>query len=51
MRLYPGILFHNVTALPDPQFHRPLIGLEALREAGLRVEIDFAADVASVWTP
>ena len=51
MRLYPGILFHNVTGLPDPQFHRPLIGLEALRGAGLRVEIDFAADVVSVWTP
>jgi len=49
--LAPGILYHNVTSLPDPQFNRPLIGLKALREAGLRVEIDFAADVVSVWMP
>lgn len=51
MQLYPGIPFHDVTTLPDPQFHRPLIGLYTLRMAGLRVEIDFAADVVSVWTP
>jgi hypothetical protein len=51
MAVVPGILFRNVSALPDPQFHRPLIGLKALRDAGLRVEIDFAADVVSVWTP
>ena len=51
MQLFPGIPFHNISALPDPHFHQPLIGLYALRMAGLRVEIDFAADVVSVWTP
>jgi hypothetical protein len=51
MELDPGIPFHDKVALPDPQFHRPLIGLRALRRAMLRVELDFAADVVSVWTP
>jgi hypothetical protein len=51
IELDPGIPFNDVTTLPDPQFHRPLIGLRALRRAGLRVELDFAADVVSVWTP
>ena len=34
-----------------PHFQRPLIGIRAMRSAGLRVEIDFAADTISVWTP
>jgi hypothetical protein len=51
IELDPGVPFNNVTTLPDPQFHRPLIGFRALRRAGLRVELDFAADVVSVWTP
>jgi hypothetical protein len=40
-----------VPTLPDPQFQRPLIGIRALRTAGLRLEIDFAADTVSVRTP
>jgi hypothetical protein len=49
--LHRGLPFHNVPTLPDPQFHRPLIGIRALRSAALRVEIDFAKDTVSVWTP
>ena len=32
-------------------FAWPLIGIRALRSAGLKVEIDFAHDLLSVWTP
>lgn len=49
--LHRGLPFHDVPTLPDPQFQRPLIGIRALRSAGLRIEIDFAADTVSVWTP
>lgn len=51
MVLHRGLPFHDVTAVPDPNLQRPLIGLRALRSAGLRVEIDFAADTVSVWVP
>jgi hypothetical protein len=51
LRLERGLPFRDVPAVPDPHYHRPLIGMRALRRAGLRVEIDFAADVVSVWTP
>ena len=46
-----GLPFRDVPTLPDPQFHRPLVGLRALRSAGVRVELDFVADTVSVWTP
>lgn len=46
-----GVAFVDVPTLPDPYFQRPLIGIRALRSARLRVEIDFAADTLSVWTP
>ena len=49
--LHRGLPFFDVPTPPDPQFQRPLIGIRALRSAGLRVEIDFAADTVSVWTP
>jgi hypothetical protein len=49
--LHRGLPFHDVPTLPDPQFQRPLIGIRALRSAGLRVEIDFGKDHLSVWTP
>jgi hypothetical protein len=51
MVLHRGLPFHNVPTRPDPQFQRPLIGIRALRAAGLKVEIDFANDTVSVWTP
>lgn len=51
IRLERGLPFLDLPARPDPLFHRPLIGMRALRRAGLRMEIDFAADVVSVWTP
>jgi hypothetical protein len=49
--LQRGLPFQDVPTIPDPQFQRPLIGIRALRRAGLRVEIDFAQDTVSVWTP
>lgn len=49
--LHRGLPFHDVTKVPDPQFQRPLIGVRALRAAGLKVEIDFGRDTISVWTP
>lgn len=41
----------DIHTLPDPQFQRPLIGIRALRSAGLKVEIDFFHDTVSVWIP
>jgi hypothetical protein len=49
--LRAGLPFSDTTAVPDPEYQRPLIGLRAMRTAGLRVEIDCAADTVSVWTP
>jgi hypothetical protein len=49
--LHRGLPFMNTASLPDPHFQRPLIGIRALRSAGLKLEIDFAHDVVSVWTP
>jgi hypothetical protein len=49
--LQRGLAFHDLQRLPDPEFERPLIGLRALRMARVRVEIDFAGDTVSVWTP
>jgi hypothetical protein len=51
MPLIQGYPFRDITQLPDPELHRPLIGMRALRQAGLRVEIDFAHDTVSIWTP
>ena len=49
--LQRGLPFQDTMAVPDPQFQRPLIGIRAMRAAGLKVEIDFAHDTESVWTP
>ena len=51
LELDPGISLRDLPNLPDPQFNRPLIGLRALRRAGLRIELDFGKDTLSVWTP
>jgi hypothetical protein len=51
LELSEGIAFPNVARLPDRRAPRPLIGMRALRRAGLRVVIDFATDTVSVWTP
>ena len=51
IELDPGIPFRDVPTLPDPQLQRPLIGMRALRRARLRVELDFASDTVSIWTP
>jgi hypothetical protein len=49
--MIPGIPFRDVPSLPDPHFHRPLIGLRTLRRARLRVELDCDKNTLSVWTP
>ena len=49
--LHRGLPFLDTPAVPDPHWQRPLIGVRALRTAGLRVEIDFGHDTVSVWTP
>jgi hypothetical protein len=49
--LHRGLPFHDSAKIPDPHFQRPLIGIRALRGAGLRVDIDFAQDTVSVWIP
>jgi hypothetical protein len=51
MVLHRGLPFHDVATLPDPNLQRPLIGVRALRAAGVKAEIDFAGDTVSVWTP
>jgi hypothetical protein len=51
MVLHRGLPFYDVPTRPDPHLKRPLIGIRALRAAGLKVEIDFANDMISVWTP
>jgi hypothetical protein len=47
----PGIPFRDVPQNPDPQFQRPLIGMRALRRAGLLIELEFGSDTVSIWTP
>ena len=49
--LHRGLPFHDVSTIPDPHFQRPLLGIRAMRSAGLKVAIDFANDTISVWTP
>jgi hypothetical protein len=51
LSLKPGLPFLDLPKRPDPQYDRPLIGIRVLRRAGLRVELDFANDTVSVWTP
>jgi hypothetical protein len=51
MVLHRGLPFHDVPTRPDPEVQRSLIGMRALRSAGLKVEIDFVHDTISVWTP
>jgi hypothetical protein len=46
-----GVSFIDLPTFPDPNLNRPLIGMRALRRARLRVEVDFDADVVSVWVP
>jgi hypothetical protein len=49
--LHRGLPFHDSPGIPDPYFQRPLLGIRALRSAGLKIEIDFAHDTITVWTP
>lgn len=49
LELEPGLPFRDVPHLPDPEFHRPLLGLRPLLRAGLKVDLDFAQKTVSVW--
>jgi hypothetical protein len=51
MEVHHGVPFRDVPQLPDPHFHRPLVGLRVLRRARLKVELDFAQDTISIWAP
>jgi hypothetical protein len=51
LELDPGIAFRNVAQRPDPEFHRPLVGMRALRRAGVKVQINFAQATVSLWVP
>jgi hypothetical protein len=51
LELDRGIVLRDVTILPDPNLHRPLIGMQALIQAGLKLEIDCASQVLSLWVP
>jgi hypothetical protein len=51
LALDPGITFNNVDQRPDPDSDSPLIGVRALLRAGVKVQIDFAAETLSLWTP
>ena len=49
--LDPGITFVDRNYHGDPRFATPVIGMQALRRAGAKVELDFANDTVSVWVP
>ena len=51
LALDPGVAFRNVPQRPDPEFHRPLVGIRPLLHHGLTVTIDFARATVSVWVP
>jgi hypothetical protein len=51
LALDPGAAFRNVLQRPDPEFHRPLVGIRPLLRAGLTVTINFAGATVSVWVP
>jgi hypothetical protein len=51
LELPHGLPFRDVPTLPDPQFHRPVLGMRPLLRARVRVELDFAARTLSLWTP
>ena len=51
IELGEGLAFRNMPHLPNPELNTPLIGIRALRRAGLRVYLDFARGTVSVWTP
>ncbi|MBI1915551.1 MAG: hypothetical protein HYS12_12585 [Planctomycetes bacterium] len=51
MELDRGIVLRDVAILPDPNLHRPLVGMQALIQSGLKLEIDFASQLLSLWVP
>ncbi len=51
MVLHRGLPFRDTSSRAEPEFQRPLIRIRALRSAGMKIEIDFARDTVSVWTP
>jgi hypothetical protein len=51
LELLPGLPYRDGPQFPDPEFHRPLIGLRPLLRAGLKVELEFAQKTVSIWVP
>jgi hypothetical protein len=51
LELLPGLPFRDAPNYPDPEFHRPLLGLRPLLRTGLKVELDFARKTVCLWTP
>ena len=46
-----GIAFRDLHFLPHPESNCPLIGMMALENARLKMEMDFATRTVSVWVP
>jgi hypothetical protein len=44
-------LIDSSVSNPDPELHRPLLGMSILIRVGLRMEIDFGNRTVSIWTP
>ncbi len=51
LELDEGVALRDVRHLPNPESNCPLLGMRALRRAGLTVKIDFARATVSIWTP
>jgi hypothetical protein len=51
LELDEGIAFLDTKRIPDPQLHRPLLGMHVFLRAGLKVELDFAGRTISLWSP
>jgi len=51
LALNPGITFVNRDCRDDPRLATPVIGMRALRDAGVRVRVDCANDTVSLWVP
>lgn len=51
LELDEGVAVHDVPYLSHPEVNCPLLGMRALRRAGLCLQIDFVRSTVSVWVP
>jgi hypothetical protein len=51
LALVPGITFVNREFHGDLRFACPVIGMKALRRAGVSMNVDFGNDTVSLWVP